>query len=201
MNFFDYFLFFTLIAVIATLVIRITTLAARQGFVPVVFGNEKTPLRRIVNLLIFPAVLYWLFELVNTSLRLSVRLLPEFMYTVLFDHIGFDIAGCVLIAAGFVLFVLASVELGVSWRIGIDTRSPGGLVTSGVFSFSRNPIYLFFFSLAAGTFLIAGNPFFLAWIFLFVPVVHSQVLAEEKFLESRFGDEYRAYRKRVRRYL
>ncbi|OHD53642.1 MAG: hypothetical protein A2Y33_06890 [Spirochaetes bacterium GWF1_51_8] len=201
MNFFDYYLFFTLTAVFAVLVTRAATLAARQGFIPVVFGNEDNPVRKIVNLLSFPAALYWLYEVVNTSLHLGIRLLPGIAYTVLFDHIAFDIAGCVLIAGGFLLFVLASIEMGVSWRIGIDSKRPAGLVTSGVFSFSRNPIYLFFFSMAAGVFLIAALPVFLVWIFIFVPVVHSQVLAEERFLEASFGGEYREYKKRVRRYL
>ncbi|OHD59900.1 MAG: hypothetical protein A2014_02670 [Spirochaetes bacterium GWF1_49_6] len=111
------------------------------------------------------------------------------------------IAGCVLITAGFVLFILAAIQMGGSWRIGIDDKHPGGLVTSGVFSFSRNPIYLFFFSFSTGIFLINGTIIFLVWICLFFPIIHSQVLLEESFLESQFGDRYRAYKKKVRRYL
>ncbi|OHD59901.1 MAG: hypothetical protein A2014_02675 [Spirochaetes bacterium GWF1_49_6] len=67
MTFFDTFQFITLIAFLGTLVIRAVTIAARQGIVPVVFGNEKTLGRRILNFMLFPAMLYWLYEIINTS--------------------------------------------------------------------------------------------------------------------------------------
>ncbi|NPV01184.1 MAG: isoprenylcysteine carboxylmethyltransferase family protein [Brevinematales bacterium] len=201
MTFFDYFQFITVIAFIGTLIVRALTIAVRQGIVPVVFGNEKTLGRRIVNLMLFPAMLYWLYEIINASLHLGIRLLPGLMYTSLFGHIAPMIVGCVLITAGFVLFVTAAIQMGGSFRIGIDEKHPGGLVTSGVFSFSRNPIYLFFFSFSTGIFLLNGSIIFLVWICIFVPIIHSQALSEESFLESRFGDSYRNYMKRVRRYL
>jgi protein-S-isoprenylcysteine O-methyltransferase Ste14 len=52
------------------------------------------------------------------------------------------IAGGVLLAGSLALIVVAQAQMGRSWRIGIDTGRPTDLVQSGVFSRSRNPIFL-----------------------------------------------------------
>lgn len=51
--------------------------------------------------------------------------------------------GATLLLAGLALFVVAQAHLGPSWRIGIDERARPGLVTSGMYRFCRNPIFLF----------------------------------------------------------
>lgn len=83
----------------------------------------------------------------------------------------------------------------------LPTRGADTLVTSGPFSFSRNPIYLGNSMLTAGIGLVAGN----AWFFasLIVACFLTQKLAiepEEKHLGLRFGKKYRDYQKRVRRW-
>ena len=75
------------------------------------------------------------------------------------------------------------------------------IVTSGPFRYSRNPLYLALSLLFLGLTLISNT-----WwgVMLFVPValaIHfGVVLREERYLESKFGDTYREYRRRVRRY-
>ena len=76
------------------------------------------------------------------------------------------------------------------------------LVTSGPFSFTRNPIYLGNTMLMIGAGLITG----IAWLILFAPVAAfiTQKLAierEERHLELRFGKKYRDYTKKVRRWI
>lgn len=81
-------------------------------------------------------------------------------------------------------------------------RTPAALVTTGPFSRTRNPMYL------AGVLILLGTAALLgaATPFLIVPaylgVVDRRFLpAEEEVLERRFGDAYRTYRERVRRWL
>jgi len=76
------------------------------------------------------------------------------------------------------------------------------MVTSGVFRISRNPIYLSFTLLYLGLVLLLGT----VWpLCLLVPVLvvmqRGVILREEQYLEARFGEAYRRYRERVRRWL
>ena len=79
---------------------------------------------------------------------------------------------------------------------------PTALVTRGPFRFSRNPIYLGFLLIYAGGGLLLNS----LWIVLLaagvvVGLTQAIIVRDEHLLEGRFGDEYRTYRARVRRWL
>ena len=82
------------------------------------------------------------------------------------------------------------------------TRPPTSLVTEGVFARSRNPMYLGMVVFAFGVAIVMGSVsamlVSLAYGF-FVRLVF--VMPEERRLAERFGDEYRAYEGRVRRWI
>jgi len=85
----------------------------------------------------------------------------------------------------------------------VDPRQPAlALVVDGSFRFSRNPLYLGLtgFYLAITLLVNAVLP-----VLLLVPllaVVHWGIIKrEERYLEGKFGEPYRAYRSRVRRWL
>ncbi len=109
--------------------------------------------------------------------------------------------GVVLCLAGLSLFLGALVSFGRSFRVGIDTERPDKLVTSGVFAFSRNPIYVAFGLVLLGQFLVFPNWVFLAYLVAGVWLFHRQVLREEDFLRRHYGQEYEEYCQRVRRYV
>ena len=64
----------------------------------------------------------------------------------------------------------------------------------------RNPIYVLVDMLFLGTFLIHGRAVLLVAAISFAFLVHLQILREERFLASRYGEQYQTYRQRVRRY-
>lgn len=93
------------------------------------------------------------------------------------------------------------VSFGKSFRIGIDFENPDLLVTSGVFGISRNPIYVAFWGVLLGQFLVHPNWIFLVYLAAATWLFHRQVLREEQYLLEHYGDEFSAYCSQVRRYL
>ena len=75
------------------------------------------------------------------------------------------------------------------------------LVTTGIFAWSRNPIYLALDLLVLGSFAIQGRTLFGLLAVLMAGLLHALILREERFLEAHYGDAYRSYRSRVPRYL
>jgi protein-S-isoprenylcysteine O-methyltransferase Ste14 len=120
---------------------------------------------------------------------------------VLMDFLPLKILGALLWTVALVIYALAIWTMGRSWRIGIESRPACSLVTHGIFACSRNPIFLGFGCMAAGTFLILGRVIFLLLALLSIWLIHSQILREEKFLAEAHGENYRAYRTRTGRYL
>jgi protein-S-isoprenylcysteine O-methyltransferase Ste14 len=74
-------------------------------------------------------------------------------------------------------------------------------VTTGIYFYSRNPIYLFFDLYFLGTFFINGSLFFLLTAVLGALNLHYQILQEERFLADTYGAVYKAYRARTARYI
>jgi len=109
--------------------------------------------------------------------------------------------GVLLCFAGLVLLLLSLVAFGKSFRVGIDVDRAGKLVTTGVFAFSRNPIYVAFGCVLLGQFLVFPNRILLVSVAVGIWLLHRQVLREEEFLRQHYGQEYEDYCRRVRRYL
>jgi protein-S-isoprenylcysteine O-methyltransferase Ste14 len=112
-------------------------------------------------------------------------------------------------AAGSGLILLGAVILAASFRnfVRAGTPVPGNrpvraLVTSGMHGLSRNPIYLGMFLVYAGIGPAARSPWILVLVLPIAIVMRYGVVArEEAYLERRFGDAYRDYKARVRRWL
>ena len=112
------------------------------------------------------------------------------------------VAGGALVAGGL---ALAASGIGNFTRAGtpVPTTEPTrALVTTGIHRLSRNPIYVGLFLIYGGIGIAARIP----WILILaVPLAivmrHGVVAREEAYLERRFGDAYRDYRARTRRWL
>jgi protein-S-isoprenylcysteine O-methyltransferase Ste14 len=119
-----------------------------------------------------------------------------------FSGTVFEAVGLALIMTGLGLNVSGSNRFE---RAGTPIRpgSRGGaLVTDGVFRFSRNPMYLGMAAALLGAALILGSPLALVVVPAFVWVIdRSFVSMEERILEEEFGEAYRRYRARVRRWI
>ncbi len=99
--------------------------------------------------------------------------------------------GMVLLLTGFVLWTVARFQLGASFAIKAEARH---LVTHGLYSKIRNPIYVFGSWVIAGGILAFANPPWLLIFVLLVPLQLWRAKKESSVLEAAFGDEYRQYR-------
>jgi protein-S-isoprenylcysteine O-methyltransferase Ste14 len=111
------------------------------------------------------------------------------------------LAGVLCFMAGSILLLLSLVSFGRSFRIGIDQDHADRLITSGVFGFSRNPIYVAFWIILLGQFLVFPNWIPLIYLVAASWLFHRQVLREEEFMRSHYGQQFTDYCARVRRYL
>jgi protein-S-isoprenylcysteine O-methyltransferase Ste14 len=116
--------------------------------------------------------------------------------------LGLWATGGGLILLGMAIFAAAVRNFSRAATPVPSTRPVRTLVTTGIHGFSRNPIYVGMFLLYAGIGVAARS----AWVFvLAVPLAvtmrYGVVAREEAYLELRFGDAYREYKARVRRWL
>lgn len=104
--------------------------------------------------------------------------------------------------AGTGVFIVSVITMRDSWRAGVPKEEETELVTSGIYAFSRNPVFLGFDLIYMGELLLFFNWWLLGVTVLAVLMLHLQIVnVEEEFLAAAFGDEYLAYRKKVCRYL
>ena len=99
------------------------------------------------------------------------------------------------------LVVAAQLGMGASWRVGIDHENRTGLVNTGLYRFSRNPIYVGFVFVLLGQFLVFSNWILLVYMVAAIWLFHRQVSREEEYLRNHYGQQYSEYCGRVRRYL
>ncbi len=115
---------------------------------------------------------------------------------------SFELVGIAIVLFGVAVAILVN---GSFKRLGtaIEPWKPTTkIITTGFFAWSRNPIYVGFclFNIGIG---IASNSF---WIFIsFIPaailVYYIAIAKEEAYLEKKFGEEYIAYKNKVRRWI
>jgi protein-S-isoprenylcysteine O-methyltransferase Ste14 len=132
---------------------------------------------------------------VFTSVLWRSNLNPELLRVLWYVGIGLQ-------AAGVVTLILAY----GSMARGKTTINPSEhtmkVVTSGIYAYSRNPIYIGWFLFIAGMGIRKASWLVLAIaVAMIVLLVWAVILEEEKYLESRFGEEYLRYKRSVRRWL
>ena len=101
------------------------------------------------------------------------------------------IVGLTLMTPALLLLTIARIQLGNSFSIAPQATK---LVTHGVYSRIRNPVYVFGTFVFTGLFLFLDRPLLLLFL---LPVLILQIVrarAEARILEQHFGEQYRQYR-------
>lgn len=185
-----YFAALSIVLLLAMVLIRIL-LMKRKGIRAFYFGNIDKK-----DYLIPPFALLYFYLVFAAAFHL-----PSLSQQLFFDSRIISWFGVLLCLTGLSILLGSLISFGRSFRVGIDTEQPDKLVTTGVFAFSRNPIYVAFAFVLLGEFLVFPNWILLLYVGAGVWLFHRQVLREEEHLKRAYGKEYEDYRNRTRRYL
>jgi protein-S-isoprenylcysteine O-methyltransferase Ste14 len=109
--------------------------------------------------------------------------------------------GLMLLVASLVWTAIAQFQMGASWRIGIDKKNRTELVEKGLFTVSRNPIFLGMRLALAGFLLTIPNAVTLLTMVLGDVLMQIQVRLEEEHLSNLHGERYAEFCGRVRRWI
>jgi protein-S-isoprenylcysteine O-methyltransferase Ste14 len=104
------------------------------------------------------------------------------------------IIGVAIALPAFILFCIARVQLGRSFSIEAKATE---LVTTGVYSKIRNPIYVFGALMIFGVIIWAGQPMLLLFYLILIPMQVIRARKESRVLEEKFGDAYLEYKKKT----
>ncbi len=149
----------------------------------------------VPGVLVFPPLLF--------GVTLAHGLLFDLIYTVkLLTVFLARIAGTLILIAS--VWLALSAEAAMK-RAGTNVRPDRptlALVTDGPFRFTRNPLYLAAIGIYVGIALLVATLWPLVLLIPLLVVLAKGVIArEERYLEGKFGDTYRNYKSRVRRWL
>ena len=104
------------------------------------------------------------------------------------------IAGIAIAAPAFLLFLAARIELGRAFSVQAKATT---LVTTGVYSRIRNPIYFFGGLLILGVIIWTGRPWLLLIFAVLIPLQVARSRKEERVLTEKFGAVYLEYKQKT----
>ena len=146
-------------------------------------------------------------KFIEVTLKISTYVLPIIQFISILWYIGtahivLRIIGCVITAVGVLTFILSVAQMKDNWRAGVQREDKTNLVTTGIYSISRNPAFLGFDLMYIGILFTFFNWYlFFATGFVLL-FFHLQIVnVEEEFLVEAFGEEYIKYRAKVCRYI
>ncbi len=170
-----------LLLIIPFLLIRFGLLSAlnkaavkRAALFAPMYGNEM--------------IAYWIYQISNIAI---------FVY-LCFLKVTIDTSWLFYVGAGIYLSGLLLCAVSIK-----DFAMPPNkeMNDNGIYRFSRNPMYVAYFLIFAGTALLTKSWILFGIVVIFQVSAHWVIIAEERWCMEQFGESYRQYMKKVRRYI
>ena len=188
----------TLLSLFALIISLRYLVSVSRGVRPVlILSKQKIPAERFIESLPVAAVgltAALILRKIFTP-HIGAFLAAGFNMPTAIQQIGFLIA-----LLSFALLIAGYWSLGNNWRVGTGEEAQKELVQTGIYSFTRNPVYLFFNLYLFGFFLLNGDYLILVLNAIVVLSLHRVILEEEKLLHERFGGIYQNYTESTPRY-
>ena len=106
----------------------------------------------------------------------------------------------VLNYVGLIVYIIGMI-LYIQSIIDFSKPQESGMNKNGLYKYSRNPMYVAFFLYFLGCSLLINSFFHLIILIILQISVHFLILSEERWCIKEFGEEYKEYMKKVRRYV
>lgn len=146
-------------------------------------------------------LLLWMTALTELTFNLSPLLLPPFITKKLINLLALEITGAVFIFLSVILMLITLVHFKTSLRFGMNSNNQGKLITTGIFSISRNPFFLSLILFFIGQALVFPGILLIAMAGMAVAGIHLFIMREEKFMRMHYRNQYTDYMQKVRRYI
>jgi protein-S-isoprenylcysteine O-methyltransferase Ste14 len=184
----------TIVLIILLLIIFLITVVIVRSIIrkQQIFGRPPVP--------VFFFILAKILVVVNL-IFLFLKGLNIHVYRIFAPIEFIDIIALATLIIGTILLFISTIRLNNDLVFGLSSSEDHKLQTRGVFSVSRHPFYLGFIFILFSSCLFTPHylnilAFIGAWI-----IHHFIMIREEQFLSSQYGEEYRQYAKRVKRYI
>ena len=192
-----YLFIFLLVYFFFVFFLRSYLLWKRTGINPLTFNKTDDAHGYNGKIFTFISLLEFVVVLIYAFKNEWYQYLLPFWYLE-YDYLKY--IGWGLLVLSLILVWFAQSQMANSWRIGIDEKNKTELVTKGLFSISRNPIFLGIMMANIGLLLIIPNAFTLLIVSLSTVSINTQIRLEEDFLKRSHGKEYENYLNKVRRW-
>lgn len=176
--------FMAMLAIIAATLVRGVAIRRATGDRPWAFASAKG-MQRIAGSSFAPSVGALIAAAVLAPARGSNWAIPA----------------AILAAIGAAVVIVAQMQMGRAWRVGVREGDAPLFVSHGLFRFSRNPIFAGMMLVGLSASLVSGTWWSWVALAIFIASCAVQVRIEEAHLEASFGQSYREFRASVPRWL
>lgn len=177
-------------------VLKSIIVAKRIGKNPLVLPKDDSAYGLIGRYFKITLIVLFIYIVVYTF---GMQYHQYFLAIPILENEYIKILGIVLLIISLLWTIIAQVHMKDSWRIGIDLNTKTELIQSGLFSISRNPIFLGMILSLLGLFLSTPNAFTMMFFILGYVLIQIQIRLEEEYLLKEHGEKYLNYSKKVRR--
>lgn len=170
----------------------------RTGVNPFVFGKSNSIndyAGGCMKWIILAVFLRLLVGLIWPEIATQIGVLPFLQHT-LIQNIGF-----VMLHLGLLWSLVAVLQMGNSWRVGVNNDHKTALAQNGLFKLSRNPAFLGMLITLGALFLILPDAVMLCALITTIIVLQVQIRVEEAYLTTVHGDNYIKYMNTIRRWI
>ena len=192
-------LFIFLLLLVSAVVLNRYRVKKMIALEPIILTKPDSFHRKVEVFLQVSMILWWI--------QLFVFSLPKnwidltFIPTMYLPFFIFEPLGNLLLYVGLFIIASALYTLGKSWRIGIDEKHAGPLVTKGLYQYIRHPIYTGAFVILLGSLFILPNLLTFCLVFCAAIGFTTEAILEEQFLIGKFGDLYKGYMDQTGRFI
>lgn len=193
-----YIVAFLVLYFLVVFIIPSVRVKRRTGINPYVFKNTESAHDFLGKVSAPITSLIFIVVLVNLFYPKGMQYFAPFFWLEIsiIKFIGF-----IFIHLALLWIIIAQIQMNDSWRVGIDHSAKTELKTNGLFSISRNSVFLGMLVTLAGIFFILPNAITLLVAIVSVLLFQVQVRLEEEYLSKIHGNTYITYCKKVRRWI